>query len=136
MRISDWSSDVCSSDLLPLEEEGDPEATDATAGFGWMAPVLDERFRRRFPKNPTVPGSVAQGDFYFGTIEERIDVPSLPVVFSMNDFRAVGEVVGDVASRILRTVARRAAADSTDFLALGDRKCVWLGKSGSVRVSL
>src|SRR3546814_17697460 len=74
-----------------------------------MAPVLDERFRRRFPKNPTVPGSVAQGDFYFGTIEERIDVPSLPVVFSLNDFRAVGAVVGDVASCILRTVARRAA---------------------------
>src|SRR3546814_2617580 len=109
MRISDWSSDVCSSDL----------ATDATAGFGWMAPVLDERFRRRFPKNPTVPGSVAQGDFYFGTIEERIDVPSLPVVFSLNDFRAVGEVVGDVASRILRTVERRAAAESTDVLAVG-----------------
>src|SRR3546814_17799828 len=84
-----------------------------------MAPVLDERFRRRFPKNPTVPGSVAQGDFYFGTIEERIDVPSLPVVFSLNDFQAVGEVVGDVASRILRTVDRRAAAESPDVLADG-----------------
>src|SRR3546814_1213070 len=84
-----------------------------------MAPVLDERFRRRFPKNPTVPGSVAQGDFYFGTIEERIDVPSLPVVFSLNDFRAVGEVVGDVASRILRTVERRAADESKDVLAVG-----------------
>src|SRR3546814_10169584 len=48
-----------------------------------------------------------------------IDVPSLPVVFSLNDFRAVGEVVGDVASRILRTVERRAAAASTDVLAVG-----------------
>src|SRR3546814_14306877 len=107
MRISDWSSDVCSSDLLPLEVEGDPEATDATAGFGWMAPVLDERFRRRFPKNPTVPGSVAQGDFYFGTIEERIDVPSLTVVFSLNDFRAVGDVVGDVSSRKVGSASSR-----------------------------
>src|SRR3546814_17712425 len=48
-----------------------------------------------------------------------IDVPSLPVVFSLNDFRAVGEVVGDVASRILRTVERRAAAERTDVLAVG-----------------
>src|SRR3546814_2523303 len=38
MRISDWSSDVCSSDLLPtLAEQGYP-AFDLTAWFSFVAP--------------------------------------------------------------------------------------------------
>src|SRR3546814_9273789 len=54
MRISDWSSDVCSSDLAVGELQGGPRgwlrvtATHAVGNF-WIAPLLGE-FHARHPE--------------------------------------------------------------------------------------
>src|SRR3546814_10555945 len=36
MRISDWSSDVCSSDLVPTVDDAEPDQTDAEPGSEWV----------------------------------------------------------------------------------------------------
>src|SRR3546814_4252246 len=45
MRISDWSSDVCSSDLAPGFEEGGHAANPSTV-IPWKARPLQKRSRR------------------------------------------------------------------------------------------
>src|SRR3546814_13801967 len=37
MRISDWSSDVCSSDLLAREDSDDTGSKDSGGDLGWIA---------------------------------------------------------------------------------------------------
>src|SRR3546814_7904625 len=51
MRISDWSSDVCSSDLIRLRHRIDPDARRAAA---YQRRVGLERARHRFQLAPKV----------------------------------------------------------------------------------
>src|SRR3546814_4448100 len=47
MRISDWSSDVCSSDLDAVLEPGQPFRLEATGAYLYGAPAADNRFTAR-----------------------------------------------------------------------------------------
>src|SRR3546814_2800116 len=40
MRISDWSSDVCSSDLSDIHVSGHPGRPELEALYGWLRPEI------------------------------------------------------------------------------------------------
>src|SRR3546814_3100128 len=46
MRISDWSSDVCSSDLSDAAMSITPDAVQVLGGYGYMREYPVERFMR------------------------------------------------------------------------------------------
>src|SRR3546814_8188825 len=63
MRISDWSSDVCSSDLGPLSPSGESEARRVRAGLedGQADPVGSAHSLRRRALAGTSDGPVRSG---------------------------------------------------------------------------
>src|SRR3546814_17382383 len=58
MRISDWSSDVCSSDLLVSRKGGYPHASQSAL---WVRRVIESwcADEGMFPEDYTIPDSVA-----------------------------------------------------------------------------
>src|SRR3546814_4616458 len=68
MRISDWSSDVCSSDLLALA----PAWRKSLAGYGRTA---DAHRKPRFPRQPRTaipPGELSDDDSRDRSEERRV----------------------------------------------------------------
>src|SRR3546814_13531547 len=113
MRISDWSSDVCSSDLLLRKQEG---AALIRHGFGAVRQnaVDRERLGDRFLPDIADP---------FGKLVRHAQL-----------FRREGDLDAAVGDDLIRHVL---TIDSAKLRAgLEDRKSVVEGKSVSVRVDL
>src|SRR3546814_19809900 len=55
MRISDWSSDVCSSDLKAFTQEARLQSTDPNAAFSWTAGVFYQNVRQRTQQDIVSP---------------------------------------------------------------------------------
>src|SRR3546814_19145354 len=80
MRISDWSSDVCSSDLNPIIPNGPRGAPDA-----------------RFASDPVLVKHRGRwGMFYFGLAYDGHARELLALGDTLTDFRKVDEVLIDV----------------------------------------
>src|SRR3546814_14006877 len=111
MRISDWSSDVCSSDLIGIEvHSGRPR-------ISAELPETGERFEGILPPVVAAPAFA-------------IRKPAV-AVFTLDDYSGNG-----IMSRLQAAVLRKAVADRANILIAGDRKSVVSGKSVSVRVDL
>src|SRR3546814_14152971 len=78
MRISDWSSDVCSSDLLPVRKAIGTE----------VDPVMLEIFNNLFMSIAEQMGSVLEKTAYSVNIKERLD-------FSCAIFDLDGELIAN-----------------------------------------
>src|SRR3546814_5048326 len=67
MRISDWSSDVCSSDLVVVAMLDEPKGTKETYGFataGWnAAPIVSKVVSRIGPILGVVPDENKDADW-------------------------------------------------------------------------
>src|SRR3546814_12653790 len=107
MRISDWSSDVCSSDLIDqqvAEEQGERQARLSALG-----------------RPPHHPGGDADGDEKQRPGDRKDDVGGRPVRLAQARVPGLQRRPGD----------RRAEAPCGQA---EDRTSVWLGKSVSVSV--
>src|SRR3546814_14502375 len=116
MRISDWSSDVCSSDLVVLR--GDDQA----------ARILVDAVDDAGPRDAADARKLSRA-----MVEQRVDERAVEIARGGVDDHAGGLVdddqmlilPGDDEIEVLRGVMRR-----------GDRKSVGEGKRGSVRGGL
>src|SRR3546814_17065873 len=94
LRISDWSSDVCSSDLLPLLAWGYPRAVDR-----WYA-LLDRIEAEALPVANPVPVLRWNSDKAYHTELGARDVAVVPTIEVRSEERRVGkECVSTCRSR-------------------------------------
>src|SRR3546814_16955583 len=119
MRISDWSSDVCSSDLIALNV-GPRNESGVTKGPGWRAPSPATSGSRPLFVDalrlaPLARGGVAE----IAGAEERVE--------RLRD-------AGEIGVHALCDRARHVGPDRRDQPQ--DRKSVVVGKRVSVRVDL
>src|SRR3546814_7126010 len=90
MRISDWSSDVCSSDLWPL-----PFENNVLSGGTWTRGLYERAFVTFIPNI-----IMKRMNFNELTYEEGMDDPRLPVIAMRSEERRVGtECVSTCRSR-------------------------------------
>src|SRR3546814_12895243 len=111
MRISDWSSDVCSSDLVDVVEAGD---------------------RDHRPEHLALHDLVVlQGAGHHGRLIEEAVAVGGPAAGGDLDVLAAGGALDEAGEAVAR--ARR---DERAELVLADRKSGGWGKRGAVRVTL
>src|SRR3546814_16711102 len=126
MRISDWSSDVCSSDLISVEAEVDWAVGAATEALGTINLVANVAGGSGvgFGVGPLI--SVPADEF-----RKVLDV-NLTGTWLVSKAAAQRMVGAEVGGRICH-VSSQAGKKGLPLL---DRKSVGLGKRGSVRVDL
>src|SRR3546814_19140265 len=95
MRISDWSSDVCSSDLIPRETS---KTRDITGGLPRVAELFEDRRPKEYAIISEIDGRVEFGKDYKTT--RRIVVVPQDAQEERSEERRVGkEGVGPDRSR-------------------------------------
>src|SRR3546814_20593031 len=109
MRISDWSSDVCSSDLVDVVEAGDRDHRSEDLALHDLV--------------------VLQGAGHHGRLVEEAVAVGGPAAGGDLDVLAAGGALDEAGDAV--ALARR---DERADLVLADRKSVVSGKSVSVRV--
>src|SRR3546814_2627619 len=97
MRISDWSSDVCSSDLRP--QPARPSASAAARSTRWkygLVASADSAGEIHLPPQPddatSVPMADAKGTVSSFTVDRLAYSPSPPIVFAVVDFDGGGRL--------------------------------------------
>src|SRR3546814_11205049 len=91
MRISDWSSDVCSSDLAGLEQFGvDPADVDLHA-IGDAA--VDERFVERFI-------GILKADIFADDADRDLALGTLQPLDDLGPARQIGRAAGRAPERL------------------------------------
>src|SRR3546814_4994758 len=102
MRISDWSSDVCSSDLI---EFPDPQALSNKASFKFMrtTSLADSKSARFLPQLRE-----QSQEWRFVNDEVRQGRKLVRVFFSVTSFSPKGR--GDANARVLKSVYRAAGS--------------------------
>src|SRR3546814_20692866 len=123
MRISDWSSDVCSSDLLPMKiREGSNIPSWPGLGVRVVAPIANSD-STVIPKKGTKPRAITRGADRITVLERGCD-------------REIIHCIGSFCSLRKRVLARTDKTIITSAKTMADRKSVVSGKSVSVRVNL
>src|SRR3546814_14804006 len=97
MRISDWSSDVCSSDLMPNLNMKDQEISDVIAFMDWVSKVDNQGWPPRpiLVTGSSIPGtdlSIAQQDESGQTASGNLPPGNRPVS-SANDPIPLGQAL-------------------------------------------
>src|SRR3546814_12434955 len=140
MRISDWSSDVCSSDLLVPQRGSD----DHISHLEWlhfaegsaMTPILLRIYTARLGEAaaPIEPRIAQQLDAHFAYMESRVGENGH---FIGDDLSAADIMLSFPAEiAVMQGMAPRYPKLAAFVNACQDRKSVGEGKSGSVRVNL
>src|SRR3546814_8483982 len=113
MRISDWSSDVCSSDLLGAMYKGDRSRKETLVAFGFRMPsALDNRplkfeeWERRAPRSIYVSATPSKYELAHceGQVVELVVRPT-GLIAPEVEIRPVATQVDDLLSEITLRVA-------------------------------
>src|SRR3546814_12764522 len=118
MRISDWSSDVCSSDLLGFMDEGQ-----AAFRAGLAAMTIDGTFRL---------GAFASNPFEWGVVELPANAEGVKSNYSSYFANAIGATAEgeelEAAHKFLAYISAPEAMERSEERRVG-KECVSTGRS-------